>query len=160
MTIASAPPPLQIPGSFAKDKAIATFFSALLNTIYQMWVALYAQRTQSKIVTTDATPSPMFSVTVNNNTTAMLVVDVCAHRTGGASGSLNDSGFFQAIGAYKNTAGVLTGIGTPSSIAQSDQGTWAINFSSVGTSAVVTVTGAAGNNITWQGTLTTNIAGA
>jgi hypothetical protein len=136
------------------------FFSALLNTIYQMWVALYAQTTQSKVTSTDATAVPMFSVTVDENTTVMLVADICAHRTGGTAGHSNDSGFFQLIGCYKNNAGTLTGVGTPSSINQSDQGTWVVNFTSSGTSAVITVTGAVGNNITWQGSLTTNIAGA
>jgi hypothetical protein len=160
MAIASAPPPLEVPGQFAKDKTMNAFFSALLNTIYQMWVALYASQTQSKITTTDGTATPMFRISVDNNTTVMIVADIAAHRTGGSAGHTNDSGFFQLIGAYKNNNGTMTGIGSPSSIAQSDQGTWATNFSFSGTNAVITVTGAAGNNITWQGTVTTQIAGA
>lgn len=160
MAIASAPPPLEIPSAFGKDRSIANFCSALLNTIYQMWVALYAQQTQSKITTTDATVTEIFSVEVADGTAVMLVARVCAHRTSGSSGSLNDSGFFQVIGAYKNTAGTLTGIGAPSSVEQSDQGTWAVSFTSSGTNAIITVTGATGNHITWQGSLSTYQAGA
>jgi hypothetical protein len=160
MTIALQPPPLQIPSAFGKDKGIATFFSALLNTIYQMWVALYSLQTQSKVTTTDATNTELFNVLIPNNTTVMIIVDVCAHRTGGVSGTLNDSGYYQLIGAYKNTAGVLTGIGSANYIHSADQAGWSISFTSVGTSAIVQVTGAAGNNITWQGTLSTVTAGA
>lgn len=160
MTIKLAPPPIQIPPQFASDKGVSNFFSALLNTLYQLWVAVYAIRTQSKIMTTDATPTEIFSVLVDTDKSVMMDVAVIARRTGGAAGTAGDSAFYKLVGAYKNVGGILSGIGTATLIGGEDQAAWNLSFTSVGNTAVVLVTGAANNNITWEGSLSAYTVGA
>lgn len=160
MTISLQPPPIQIPKQFAADAAVNGFFSALLNTIYQIWIALYSIRTQSKITTTDATNTEIFSVLVDTNKTVMIQASIVARRTGGGSGTVGDSAWYFLLGAYKNIGGVLTGIGAPSLTGGEDQAGWNVSFTSAGSNAIVQVTGAAGNNITWEGTLSAYTVGA
>lgn len=160
MALNLAPPPIQIPPEFAASKSISNFFSALLNTLYQLWVAVYALRTQSKITTTDATNTEIFSVLVDTNKTVMMDVSVVARRTGGSAGTNGDSAFYRLVGAYKNIGGVLTGIGTPSLVSGEDQAGWNLSFTSVSNTAIVQVTGAANNNITWEGSLSAYTVGA
>lgn len=160
MTLALQPPPLQIPPALAQDQGIAKFFNSLINTLYQIWTALYSLQTQSKVTTTNASNTAIFIVNIPLNQTVMITANVCAHRTGGSAGSANDSGFYQIFGAYKNNGGTLAGIGTPVYSHGGDQAAWGISLTTSGTTAIVQVTGAANNNITWQGTLSTITAGA
>lgn len=153
MTIKLNPPPLQVPGAFLQDKSVAAFFNGLLNTIYQLWNAVYAIRAAVKIKTTDATPTGLIRVKVPNNKTVMIQAHIVARRTGGGSGATGDSAFYVLTGAYKNISGVLTGIGSPNLIGGEDQAGWDVGFTSSATDAVVLVTGAAGNDVTWEGTV-------
>lgn len=160
MSIRLAPPPLQIPPDFGADRLKNAFFSGLLNTIYQLWVAVYGIRATARITTTDATPTSMLRVSVETNKTVMIRADIVARRTGGAAGTVGDSAWYTLSGAYKNIAGALTGIGAPDLIGGEDQGAWNVAFSSSGEFAVIGVTGAANNNITWEGTVYTYTVGA
>lgn len=160
MSIKLAPPPLQVPPEFAGDRLKAAFFNGLLNTVYQMWTALYGIRTTAKLATTDATATSMIRVSVEAGKTVMIEARIAARRTGGAAGADGDSAFYILTGAYKNVAGVLTGIGTPDLIAGEDQAGWNVAFSSSGAFAIILVTGAANNNITWEGTVSTYTVGA
>lgn len=160
MSISISPPPLQVPGDFTQDKQKAAFFSGLINTIYQLWTATYAIRTQAKVTTTDATDTALLRVAVPNSKTVMIEARVVARRTGGSSGTAGDSAFYRLTGAYKNISGTLTGIGTPDLIAGEDQAGWNVSFSSSGGNAIVVVKGAANNNITWEGTISTYAVGA
>lgn len=160
MTISLAPPPLDVPGDFAADKPKAAFFSGLLSTLYQLWNTVYSIRSNAKVLTTDATATGLVRISVPTNKTVMIDVFIAARRTGGSAGTIGDSAFYHLTGAYKNVAGTLTGIGTPTLIQGEDQVGWAVAFSSSGEFAVVTVTGAANNNITWEGTFSTYTVGA
>lgn len=160
MTIKLSPPPLQVPGDFLLDKMKQAFFNSLINTIYQLWTAVYAIRTKVKRTTTDATATGLIRVGVDNNKTVMIQAHIVARRTGGSSGTTGDSAWYVLTGAYKNISGVLTGIGSPSLIGGEDQAAWDVGFTNSGTEAVVLVTGAAGNDITWEGTISVYEVGA
>lgn len=151
MAIRLSPPPLTIPGEFAAEKTKAAFFNGLLNTIYQLWTTVYAIRSTATLKTTDATPTGIVRIPVEEGKTVMIRADVVARRTGGIAGLVGDSAWYTLSGAYKNIAGVLTGIGTPDLIGGEDQSGWDLSFSSSGTFAVIVATGAVNNNITWEG---------
>lgn len=154
------PPPLQVPPVYLQDKLSAAFFGGLIQTLYQVWTRVYQIRFSSTTKTTDATVTGALRVEVPNGKTVMIEANVVARRTGGASGANGDSAWYKLTGAYKNIGGVLTGIGTPSLVGGEDQAAWNVGFSSSSTFAVVTVTGAAGNNITWETTLSSYEVGA
>lgn len=160
MSISLAPPPLQVPPDFALAKDKNAFFSALLNTLYQLWTAVYSIRAQNRTTTTDATVTALLRVEVPTNKTVMLDACVVARRTGGSAGTNGDSAFYHITGAYKNIAGVLTGIGSPVLDAGEDQAAWNVAFTSSGSYAVVTVAGAVNNNITWEGAVSVYTVGA
>jgi hypothetical protein len=160
MTLRLAPPPLAVPDEFAQDKQKNAFFSALLNTIYQMWTALYGIRFSASVKTTDAAATEIMRVQVPTNQTVMLDVVIVARRTGGSSGTTGDSAFYQLTGAYKNISGALTGIGSPGKTGGEDQAAWDVAFSDSGGYALILVTGAANNNITWVGTVYSYTVGA
>jgi len=160
MSITLNPPPLSIPSDFAQDKEKNAFFNSLLNTIYQIWTALYGIRFSATVKTTDATPTGFMRVQVPTDKTVMIEAAVVARRTGGGSGTAGDSAFYKLTGAYKNIAGALTGIGSPSLVQGEDQAAWDVAFAAAGGYAIVTVTGASDNNITWEGTLYSYTVGA
>lgn len=159
MTISLAPPPLSIPQAFAQNREQASFFNALLNTLYQVWTSLYAIRFSSTVSTNNATQTTLMRIQVPTNTTMMLEVFVTARRTGGSAGSAGDSAFYRLLGAYKNISGALTGIGTPTIAGGEDQAAWSLDFSDSGEFVLILVTGAANNNITWAGTVYTYSVG-
>lgn len=154
------PPPLQVPPTFLKDKLAAAFFSGLINTIYQLWTTTFQIRVRSKVLTTDATVTAAIRVQVDSGKTVMIVANIVARRTGGTSGTNGDSAWYTLSGAYKNIGGALTGIGSPDLIGGEDQAGWNVGFSTSGGYAVVTVLGAAGNNVTWETTVSSYEVGA
>lgn len=160
MTINVNPPPLQIPPEFASEKVKSKFFSGLINTLYQLWTSVYGLRVGIKVITNDATPTAALRVPIQNGKTTMVVAYVAARRTGGSAGSDGDSAWYRLMGAYKNVGGTLTGIGTPSLFGGEDQAGWDFYFSSSGTEIVLTVVGAANNDITWEGAASTYVVGA
>jgi hypothetical protein len=160
MTISLAPPPLQIPPEFSSNKNIAAFFNGLMNTLYQLWTTVYGIRNTYRVETTDATVTALVRLPVATGKTLMIDATIVARRTGGSAGADGDSAFYKLYGAYRNVAGTLTGIGTPTLFGGEDQAAWNVAFSTSGSSAVVGVTGAANNNITWNGTISTYETGA
>ncbi len=160
MSISVSPPPLQVPAEFGVDKVKSAFFNALLNTIYQLWSATYSLRSTATVKTTDATTTGLVNIEVPEGKTVMIQADIVARRTGGGSGSVGDSAWYNLRGAYKNISGTLTGIGTPSLTGGEDQAGWNVGFSTSGVAAVVVVLGAAGNDITWEGSFNVFTVGA
>lgn len=160
MTVTIAPPPLQVPSDFVLDKVKNAFFSGLLNTIYQLWNATYSIRFNAKVKTTDASVTPIIRTPVPNGKTVMINASIVARRTGGLAGADGDSAFYDLTGGYKNIGGVLTGIGTPSLFGGEDQVAWGVGFTISAQEAVVTVQGAANNDITWECTISTYEVGA
>lgn len=160
MTLPLNPPPLQVPRSLLSDKEQSSFFSGLLNTLYQVWNALYGIRYNAKVKTTDATPAAVIRTRLAAGKTAMVQAHIVARRTGGSSGTDGDSAFYVLTGAYKNVGGVLTGIATPALIGGEDQSAWDVGFTANSDEIVVLVTGAVGNEITWEGTISVYEVGA
>lgn len=160
MTLKVNPPPLQMPPEFAQEKYKNKFFSGLINTLYQLWTSVYSMRTGFRVITSDATPTAAIRVPVKNGLTVMVTAYLAVRRTGGSSGANGDSAWYRLMGAYKNVSGTLTGIGSPSLIGGEDQAGWDFYFSSSGEEIVLTVVGAAGNDITWEGSLSTYKVGA
>lgn len=154
MTLNINPPPIQIPPDFALDKTKGKFFGGLINTVYQLWTRVYGTRTDFKLTTTDASATAVLRIPVDSGKTTMVNAYVVAQNTTG------DSAWYRLIGAYKNVSGTLTGIGTPGLIGGEDQAAWNFSFSSSGEEILLVVTGAAGNDITWEGAAETYVAGA
>ena len=153
MTIKLNPPPLQVPAVFLQDRQAAGFFSGLLNTIYQLWTSVYAIRSSAKTTTSDNTVTALIRVRLPTNKTAMVQAHIVARRTGGTSGAEGDSAFYVLTGAYRNVNGVMTGIASPDLYGGEDQIGWNVGFSTSGEEIVVTVLGATGNNVSWEGTI-------
>lgn len=160
MTLRLAPPPLQVPPDFASDKLKNAFFGGLINTLYQLWTTVYNIRTTAKVKTTDATTTALIRTPVQPGKTVMIEARIVALRTGGSSGAEGDSAFYVLTGAYKNVGGTLTGIATPVLQGGEDQAGWNVGFTTSGEFAVVTVLGAANNDVTWEGTISTYTVGA
>ena len=160
MSLSLSPPPLQVPIDFSLDKQKAAFFSTLLNTIYKLWNAVYSFRFNARVKTTNATITAGARIEVPLNKTVMVDSCIVARRTGGTSGTNGDSAWYRLTGAYKNIAGTLTGIGSPSLIGGEDQAGWNVGFTNSGTSIVITVLGATNNDITWEITFSAYTVGA
>ena len=110
--------------------------------------------------TNDATATAALRVPIDEGKTTMVVAYLVARRTGGTSGADGDSAWYRLIGAYKNIGGTLTGIGTPSLFGGEDQSGWDFYFAANSQEIVLTVKGAAGNDITWEGSASTYVVGA
>lgn len=160
MAITLNPPPLQVPAEFGSKKEIASFFNGLLNTIYQLWTTVYGMQTKVTVKTIDASLTGLLRVKVPEGKTVMISGAIVARRTGGSAGTVGDSAWYRLDGAYKNISGVLSGVGSPNLYGGEDQAGWNVGFSTSGQEAVVVVTGAANNDITWEGTLSTYTVGA
>lgn len=160
MTIKLNPPPLNVPGEWLQDKEKQSFFSQLINTIYQMWTALYGIRFAARIKTTDNTVTALMRTKLDLDRTVLVQAFIVARRTGGTAGTVGDSAFYVLTGAYKNISGVLTGIGAPDLVGGEDQVGWNVGFTTSGQDVVITVLGDTGNDVTWEGTMSTYQAGA
>lgn len=160
MTNSVNPPPLQIPPEFANDKLKNSFFSGLINTLYQLWTSVYGLRTSYKITTTDDSATAALRVPVQTGKTTMIIAYIVARRTGGEAGTEGDSAWYRLEGAYKNVNGTLTGVGSPGLYGGEDQATWDFYFTAGNGEVVVTAKGAIDNNITWEGAASTYVVGA
>lgn len=149
----SAPPPIQVPAQFGQDKTMAAFFSALINTIYQLWTTVYNLRFTPKVETTGATVAGLFQITIPTNKTILIDAAIAARRTSGSAGAVGDSAWYRLYGGYKNIAGVVTAIGTPTLFGGEDQAGWNVGFSVAGSTVTITVLGAVNNTVTWEGSI-------
>lgn len=154
------PPPLQVPTQYLQDKSSGAFFGALVQTLYQLWTKTFQISFSTSVKTSDATVTPAVRVTVADGRTVMLDACIVARRTGGSAGVSGDSAWYKLSGAYKNIGGVLTGIGSPSLLGGEDQATWNVGFTSASNYAIITVQGAANNDITWETTVSSYEVGA
>lgn len=107
---------------------------------------------QNKVTTTDATITTLATVPIPASTTVMIEARVAARRTGGTSGTAEDGAAYIVAGAYKNVAGTATEIGEGSLFSAEDQAGWACTIDVSGSNALLQVTGAADNNVSWVAT--------
>ena len=82
----------------------------------------------------------------------LILAKIVAQRTGGASGSAQDSAGFVITGTVKNIGGTATLVGTPTIVnTDVDNNSVSATLTVSGSRVQVSVTGATGNNYTWSG---------
>lgn len=110
-----------------------------------------SQNKSESIPTTDATVTTLLTIPIRLASSIRVVGRVTGQRTGGASGTAGDMGSYFFTFAGKNAAGTAV-LGNLVMIdAYEDQPAWDVTITTSGGSALIQVTGAASNNITWQG---------
>lgn len=108
---------------------------------------------QATVNTTDATLTTLASVAIPADSSVLLEVRVVGRRTGGAAGSAGDACCYVRTARFKNVTGTVTLHTLQSDYTSEDQAGWGVALTSSGTNALVRVTGAANNNITWEATI-------
>jgi hypothetical protein len=100
--------------------------------------------------TTDATVTTLLTLIIPVNTVVKVWGQVVARRTGGVAGATNDGAGYTVDFVATNTAGTAAIIGAASVTAIGEsQAAWAVTVTFSGGNALVRVTGAAANNVTW-----------
>lgn len=106
---------------------------------------------QNRVATTDATVTTLHTVTVASGKSYLIKAHVLARRTGGASGTANDSAAYGRVACVKDVSGTATLVGAVASLyTMEDQAGWDVTIDVTGGTARVRVTGAASNNVTWH----------
>lgn len=103
----------------------------------------------SSVATTDATVTTVATIPVPASTTVVIEAKVIGRRTGGASGTTEDTAVYMFAACYKNVSGTATEVGEGSIFSAEDQAGWDCTASASGSNILIRVTGAAANNITW-----------
>lgn len=123
--------------------------------------ALYGLKSDNSVVllsdiyppsinTTNATTTTIVTVAIPSSTTVMINAKIVARRTGGSAGTAEDGAAYIIAAAYKNVSGTATEIGESSIFSAEDQAAWAVTVTPSSGNALIQVTGAANNNITWS----------
>lgn len=108
----------------------------------------------STLTTTDATLTAIFVVPLVQSTCNSFQANILAHQTGGAGGTLDQSGFFTLLACFKRpVAGSASQVGTTISSFMANDGTWLVQFALNGNNMLVQVQGGANEIIAWQCTL-------
>ncbi len=109
---------------------------------------------QNRVATTDATVTVIHTIALNDNSVYLIHAYVAARRTGGTGGTAGDSAGYTIIGTFKRSAaGVATQIGSTIKTSQEDQAGWDADFGVSGNNALINITGAVNNNVTWHTTV-------
>lgn len=109
--------------------------------------------TQFTVATTNATVTTLATVAIPSNSSVKIEATILGRRTGGTSGAAQDAAVYVRTLRLKNVAGTVTGFNLQSDYTSEDQTTWNGTITVSGTNALVQVTGAANNNVTWYGTV-------
>jgi hypothetical protein len=105
-----------------------------------------------RAVTTDATATTLLSLSLLPSRTTLIRAQVLARRTGGSGGSAEDGAAYLLAATYKMVAGTPTLIGSITSIhSAEDQAGWNATLDVSGGNVRLRVTGAANNNVSWNG---------
>ncbi len=100
--------------------------------------------------TTDATVTPVSTITCAADTTTCIDAIVVARRTGGTAGTAQDGAAYQVYSVLKNVAGTATEIAAEAlTVIGEDQAGWTVTVTVTGATALINVTGAVDNNISW-----------
>ena len=106
--------------------------------------------------TTDNTPTTIATIPIPSDTALFIEAKVVARRTGGVAGSDQDSAGYQVNAVYKNIGGTATETGEASIFSAEDQAGWSVTFTpDGGGNALIQVTGAVDNNVSWKVVYTT-----
>lgn len=104
----------------------------------------------AKVRTTDATVTTLATLPIPVDAVVKVWGEVVARRTGGSSGSANDGAGYTIDFTCTNTAGTAAIIGSASITAKESQAAWDCSVSFSSGNALIRVTGAANNNISWN----------
>jgi hypothetical protein len=108
---------------------------------------------QTRVTTTNATTTTLWSLTLADNTAYRIAATVLARQTGGTGGSVGSSAFYVREALVKRTSGgnaVLVGTVQPIATAEDQDWDCTIGVVGGGNAAEVRVTGAANNDVTWH----------
>lgn len=100
--------------------------------------------------TTDATQTTVATIACANNVTTAIEAVVIGRRTGGGSGSAEDAAFYRIDGVFKASGGTATEIGESKTAIGESQAGWDVDMAASSGNALIRVTGAASNNVTWD----------
>lgn len=109
--------------------------------------------TQYRVATTDGTATALATVAITQFTTTQLHCAVTARRTGGAAGTDGDGAAYLLDVAYTNEAGTATELAAETlTVIGESQVAWTVTAAGSAGNAVISVTGALDNTVTWHGT--------
>lgn len=102
------------------------------------------------VTTTDATPTTLISLALDDNTVYLVEGYVVARRTDAA----DRAGYYRNVVAYREAAGAATLQGTvDTSFTRESDATWDSTIIVSGNNLILQVTGRAGRTIDWLGQL-------
>jgi len=108
------------------------------------------QRNMASASTTDATVTTAQTIAIPNNSEVLIQTQVIGRKTGGAgTGTTNDGGTYIRTARFKNNGGTVTMFNLQSDYTSEDVAGFNVTMTASGTNALVQVTGAANDNITW-----------
>jgi hypothetical protein len=105
---------------------------------------------QASATTVDATFTTIQTVPIPANTTVMIKSKIVGVRTGGTAGNAADSAAYERTSVFKNIGGTVTVSKKQSDYTFEDQASWESKHDVNGADAVISVQGAANNNIKWH----------
>jgi len=105
-----------------------------------------------RTATTDATQTTAYTKTLSADSMINIQAFVSARRTGGTGGTNGDCAGYVVIGTYQKVgAGGATLVGSVTAVHTAEnQAAWDATFTVSGNNVLLSVTGAANNNITWR----------
>lgn len=105
----------------------------------------------ARAATTDATVTGIFTYAIPASTTVFIEAKVVARRTGGVAGSAEDGAIYHVEAGITNIAGTATVIVSASGVTtRENQAGWNCTIAVSGADAILRVTGAVDNNVTWH----------
>lgn len=107
--------------------------------------------------TTNATQTTLMTTTLATGALVSITGSVTAKRTGGSSGASGDGAYYELATVANNVAGTAALIGQAQPVTLESQAGWACVFDATGATVRVRVTGAANNDVTWQGAVVVTI---
>ncbi|MFA6018482.1 MAG: hypothetical protein WC776_04875 [Patescibacteria group bacterium] len=103
------------------------------------------------VTTTDATVTTIKTIPIKGASVARIIAIITGKRTGGTAGNVNDAASYWVTATVKAINGTATIVGAVAVLSASeDQVAWDGTIDVSGGTAIVTVAGAANNNVTWN----------
>lgn len=110
--------------------------------------------TTVSVQTTDATPTLLTNIELEEDSIVLFELKLNAYRVGGTAGSTGDCGSFIKTGRVFRTGSAQVEVKDIQSSYHSVDQVWSIDFTPNNEFLDIDVTGAANNTVEWEGTLT------
>ena len=105
---------------------------------------------QDKDTTANASVKSIQTIAIPTDTTVLIESRIVGVRTDGTAGAAGDCASYVRTATYKNIGGTVTVNKRQSDYTYEDQDSWNAVHAVSGTNAVINVTGAANNDVTWH----------